>query len=123
MIDMVMALNSSSASLFWTPPLYNCSLKYILEVVDEENVSVVSLYTTESTTTNISKLNMGTTYRFRVASVDGAERMSNWSQPVSLAMQGLLFVLYNDKGVNEYFFCCHACTYSTSTSGNSHSHN
>ena len=88
-IDMVMALNSSSASLSWTPPPYNCSLSYILRVVDEETVLVSSLCSTESTATNVTTLNIGKTYSFRVASVDAAERISNWSQPVLLAMQGL----------------------------------
>ena len=87
---MATALNNFSASLSWTPHPYNCSLNYILEVADEENVSVVYLGSTESTTTNVTTLEVGKTYSFRVASVDAAEEMSNWSQPVSLAMQGLL---------------------------------
>ena len=96
LIDNVTALNSSSASLSWTPPPYNCSLNYILEIADGENVSVVSLGSIESTTTNVTTLKMGKTYNFRVASVDAAERMSNWSQPVSLAMQGLLLFSNNE---------------------------
>ena len=88
---MVAAVNSSFAILSWTPPSYNCSLNYIVEVADEENVSVViSLSSIESAPTNVTTLDVGKTYRFRVASVDAAERMSNWSQPVTLAMQGLL---------------------------------
>ena len=97
---MVMALNSFSASLSWTAPPNNCSLNYILEVADDENVSVVTLGSTESTTTNVTTLNMGKTYSFKVASVDAAWRMSNWSQPVSLAMQGLL-LFCNCKSVNK----------------------
>ena len=97
---MVTALNSFSAILSWTPPVYNCSLNYILEVADEKDVSVISLGSTESTTTNVITLNMGKTFNFRVASVDAAKRMSNWSQPVSLAMQGLL-LLCNYKTSNE----------------------
>ena len=97
---MVMALNNFSASLSWTPPPYNCSLSYILEIVDEENMSVVWLDSTESSKRNVTTLNIGRTYSFMVASVDAAMRMSNWSQPVSLAMQGLLlFCSY--KIVNE----------------------
>ena len=90
---MVMALNSFSAGLSWTSPPYNCSLNHILRVADEENVSVVYWGSTESTAMNVTALNVGKTYSFRVASVDAADRMSNWSQPVSLAMQGLPFVL------------------------------
>ena len=61
-----------------------------MEAVDEENASAVLLGSTESITTIVTILNVGKAYSFRVASVDAAERMSNWSQPVSLAMQGLL---------------------------------
>ena len=87
---MVTALNGFSAALSWTTPPYNCSLNYyLLEISDEENASVVSLDAKESTTTILTTLTMGKMYSFRVASVDAAERMSNWSQPVSLAMQGL----------------------------------
>ena len=99
-INMVMALNKFSASLFWTPPPYNCSLNYSLEVVDEQNVSVVFLGSTNLTTINVTTLNMGKNYSFIVASVDAAERMSSWSQPVSLAMQGLQ-LFCNHKIVNE----------------------
>ena len=104
---MVMALNSSSASLSWAPTPYNCSLNnYLLRVADEENVSIVSLGSAESTTTNVTTLNMGKTYTFRVASVDAADRMSNWSQPVSLAMQGLLlFCKHNFYQIIS--LCCH----------------
>ena len=97
---MVMALNNFSASLSWTPPPYNCSLKYRLEVVDEENVSVIFLGSANLTRMNVTILNMGKTYSFMVASVDAVERMSNWSQPVSLAMQGLL-LFCNHKIANE----------------------
>ena len=94
-----MALDTFSASLSWTPPPYSCPLNYTLEVVDEENVSVVFLDSTELTRMNVATLNMGRTYSFRVASVDVVERMSNWSQPASLAMQGLL-LFFNHKRVN-----------------------
>ena len=87
---MVVAINSSSVILSWIPPPFNCSLNYILRVSDDENVPVVSFNSTESTTTNVTTLSTGKTYSFRVAGVDAAERMSNWSQPVSLAMQGFL---------------------------------
>ena len=94
-IDKVTAVNSSFAILCWIPPSYNCSINYIVDVADEENVSVVSLGSTKSTAANVTTLNMGETYSFSVASVDAAERMSNWSQPVLLAMQGLLMVCYH----------------------------
>ena len=57
---------------------------YILEVTDEESVSIVFLGSTESTTMNATALRVGKTNCFRVASVDATERMSNWfrSQPV-----------------------------------------
>ena len=97
---MVMALNNFSASLSWIPPPYNCSLTYIVEVVDEQNVLVVSMNSTELTTMNVTTLNMGKTYSFMVASVDAAERMSNWSQPVLLAMQGLI-LFCNHKTVYD----------------------
>ena len=99
---MVMALNNFSASLSWMPPPYNCSLNYILEVVNETNTctSVVYLYSTDLTTKNVTTLIMGNTYSFMVASVDAADRMSNWSQSVSLAMQGLLSFCKH-KTVNE----------------------
>ena len=87
---MVMALSNFSASLSWIPPPYNCSLNYSLEVVDEHNLSVVFLGSTNLNRINITTLNIGKTYSFMVASVDAAKRMSNWSQPVSLAMQGLV---------------------------------
>ena len=96
---MVKALNEFSASISWILPPYNCSLNYILNVVDEKSVSV-SLGSTELTGMNVTTLNMGKTYSFMVASVDAAERMSNWSQPVLLAMQGLL-LFCNHKIVNE----------------------
>ena len=60
-----------------------------MEVADYENVPGVFLASTELTTLKTITLSMGKTYRFRVASVDAAERMSNWSQPMLLAMQGL----------------------------------
>ena len=88
---MVMALNNFSASLSWLPPSYNCSLTYVVEVVDGQNVQVVPMNSTESITMNVATLNIGKTYIFMVASVDAAERMSNWSQSVLLAMQGLLW--------------------------------
>ena len=71
-----------------------------MEAVDEENASVVLLGSTESTTLIVTTLNMGKSYSFWVASVDAAGRMSNWSQPVSLAMQGLL-LFCNHKISNE----------------------
>ena len=77
-----------------------------MEAVDEENAVIVSWRSTELTTIIVTTLNMGKSYRFRVGSVDAAERMSNWSQPVSLAMQGL--PLYcNHKIARNYFLCCH----------------
>ena len=99
-IDMVVALNNSSASLSWTPPPYNCSLiNYHLEIVEEEtNVLVVFVSDTNALLTTFM---VGKKYTFRVASVDAAERMSNWSQPVTLAMQGLLFASHIHKIVNE----------------------
>ena len=42
--DMVMVHNSSSAGVSWTSLLYNCSLIYISEGIDEENVSVYSFF-------------------------------------------------------------------------------
>ena len=59
-----------------------------MEVVNEENVSIVFLGSTESTRMNVTTLSMGKTYSFMVASVDEAERTINLSQPVSLAMKG-----------------------------------
>ena len=84
-----MALNSSSANISWSPPPYNCSFTSILEIANGDNGSV----SLSNSSIIVTTLTVGRTYRFRVASVDAAERMSNWSQPVSLAMQGLLFVL------------------------------
>ena len=46
-INMVMALNSFSASVSWTPPPNNCSLNYILEVADKEKAHV-ALFDKES---------------------------------------------------------------------------
>ena len=60
-----MAVNGSSAILSWTPPSYNCSLNYVVGVTDEENVAVVSLGSTESTTTNVTTLKMGKNYSFQ----------------------------------------------------------
>ena len=73
---MVMALNNFSVSLSWIPPPYNCSLNYILEVVDKQNVLVVFLGSTNLTTFNVTTLNIEKTYSFMIASVDAAERMS-----------------------------------------------
>ena len=88
-IDMVVALNSSSASLSWAPPPYDCSLiHYSLEIVDEETTVSAVLLQLSNTSALLTTLMVGKKYTFRVASVDAAERMSNWSQPVSLAMQG-----------------------------------
>ena len=84
---MPTALNNSSANISWTPPPYNCSFTYILEIVNEDNVLDVPL---NCSSTIVTTLVVGKNYSFRVASVDEAERMSNWSQPVSLAIQGLL---------------------------------
>ena len=87
---MVMALNNYSAILSWTPPPYNCSLvNYSLEIVDEENI--VSVFFLSNTSTLVTTLMVGKIYTFRVSSVYAAGNMSNWSQPVSLAMQGLLW--------------------------------
>ena len=98
---MPKALNSSSANICWSPPPYNCSFTYILEIVNEDNVSVLSL---SSNSVIVTTLVVGESYSFRVASVDEAERMSNWSQPVSLAVQGLLlFCMYNHKISTDYF--------------------
>ena len=92
-IDMVTALNNYSAILSWTPPPYNCALiNYSLEIVNEENVSVVIL---SNTSTLVTTLMVGKNYTFRVASVYAAGNTSNWSQPVSLAMQGLSFAPYS----------------------------
>ena len=95
---VVTALNSSSASISWTPPPYNCSFTYILEIVNEDNESVISL---SNSSIIVTTLIVGKSYSFRVASVDAAERMSNWSQPVLLAMQGLL-LFRNNEISNEY---------------------
>ena len=55
----------------------------------------------------VTTLNMGETYIFGVASADAAGRGSSWSQPVSLAMQGLL-LFCDHKIVSMQFFCvCH----------------
>ena len=86
---MVMALNNSSTSLSWTPPPYNCSLNYAIEVLREQTLTEVFIDSAKSTLTIVTVLMVGESYMFRVASVDAAERMSNWSQPVSLAMKGL----------------------------------
>ena len=89
-IDMVMALNNFSAILSWTRPPYNCSLiNYSLEILNEENV--VSVVFLSNSNTLLTTLMVGKNYTFRVASVSAAGNMSNWSQPVSLAMKGLLF--------------------------------
>ena len=72
-------------------------------VVNEEKLLLVSLGTTDSTTINVTTLNTGETYRFWVASEDAARRMSNLSQPVSLAMQGLL-LFCDHKIVSMQFF-------------------
>ena len=86
-INMVMALYNFAAILSWTSPPYNCSLiNYSLEIVEEENISVVIL---NDSITLVTTLMVGKNYTFRVASVYAAgSNMSNWSQPVSLAMQG-----------------------------------
>ena len=119
---MVTALNTSSAIVSWTRPPHNCLLyNYIVEVTEKENQSVVSLSSTQSTTMNVTTLDIGKTYSFRVASVDAAERMSNWSQPVLLAMQGLLMVC-NHKIVSMQISVL-SWTCSASISGNCHSYN
>ena len=101
-INMVTALNNFSARLSSTPPPYNCSLNYILEVADEENLSVVFWGSTKSTTINVTALNIGKTYSFRVASVDADERMSNWSHAASLISNArFVFVQYNHKFVSK----------------------
>ena len=103
-IDMVMALNSSSASLSWTPPPpYNCSLNYVLEIVNEENVSVVFL---SNNSIILTTLMVGKNYTFRVASVYAAGNISNWSQPVSLAMQGLLWSVITRLAMNNLLCFC-----------------
>ena len=79
-INMVMALNNSSASLSWTPPSYNCSINYNLEVSAEGSTLVIFLVSTELTEINVTTLNVGESYMFRVASMDAAESMSSWSQ-------------------------------------------
>ena len=88
-INTVVALNSSSASLSWTPPPYNCSLNHIVEVVNNVCNLVAFSDITTSTGLIVAPLMVGESYIFRVASVDAAERMSDQSQPVSLAMKGL----------------------------------
>ena len=87
-MNVVMALNSSFANLSWAAPLYSCPLTYIVEVVNNVSGLVVHLENTTSTDLNIITLMVGEIYSFKVASVDVAERMSNWSQSVLLAMQG-----------------------------------
>ena len=121
-INKVTAVNSSFAILCRTLPSYNCPISYIVDVADEENISVVSLGTssTKSTASNITTLNIGKTYSFRVASVDAAGRMSNWSQPVSLAMQGLLLLCNHKISIQKLFLLLWTC--SASTSGNFHSY-
>ena len=52
---------------------------------------IVSLGSSESTTLNVTSLYRRKAYSFRVGSVDASEKMSNWSQSVSLAMQSLLW--------------------------------
>ena len=117
-INMVMALNSFSASLSWTSPPYNCSLNYTLEVVHKENASVVFL---SNSSINVTTLMVGQSYSFRVASVDAADRMSNWSQPVLLTMQGLL-LFYNHNNFIKLFALLQL-TCSTGTSGSYYSYN
>ena len=104
-IDMVVALNSSSACLSWAPPPDNCSLNYVLEIVYEENVSVVLL---SNNSIILTTLLAGRNYTFRVASVYAAGNMSNWSQPVSLAMQGLLWSVITRLPMNN-LLCFHGC--------------
>ena len=102
-INMATALNSSSANISWTPPSYNCSFTYILEIANEDNVSV----SLSDSSIIVTTLMLGKTYSFRVASVDAAERVSNWSQPVLLAMQGLLSV-FTRLAMNSMLCCnCH----------------
>ena len=98
-----MALNNFSASLSWIPPPYNCSLTYMVESVDEESESVSFLGNTTFTCITVTTLMVGESYIFRAASVDAADRVSNWSQPVLLVMQGLSLLLYTCilRTVNE----------------------
>ena len=86
---MAMALNSSSANISWTSPPYNCSFTYVLQIVNEGNVLVVSV---SNRSIIVTLLKEGKGYSFSVASMDAEERMSSWSQPVSLTMQGLLLL-------------------------------
>lgn len=84
---MVLALNSSSVYLSWTPPIYNCSLTYLVQVAERDG-SVILLNTTNATSLNVATLMTGKVYSFRVASMDAAGRMSDWSEPISLLIQG-----------------------------------
>ena len=100
---MVMALNSFAAILSWTPPPYNCSLNYSLEIVEEESISVVIL---SNSITLVTTLMVGKNYTFRVASVYAADNMSNWSQAVSLAMQGWFWSVITILPMNN-LLCFH----------------
>ena len=111
-INMVLVLNSVSASLSWTSPHYNCSLNYIVQAVDETSGSVIFSKNTTSAGLNLTILMVGESYIFRVASVDEGDRMSNWSQPFSLAMKGLAIVV---KSAHEMYLLLLYYTFSLNT--------
>ena len=70
-----------------------------MEIFAEEN-TLVYLGNTTFTNIVVTILMAGGTYSFRVASVDAADRMSNWSQSVSLVMQGLLLLHVQPQDCN-----------------------
>ena len=78
-VDRVVNLNGSSVSLSWISPFYSCPLTYTLQVA-ELGGSVVLTNTTNATNFTVATLTKGSSYSFRVASVDEVGRMSNWSQ-------------------------------------------
>ena len=86
-IDTVLSLNSSSAVLYWTPPLYNCSLAYPVQVA-ERNGPLILSNTTNATSLTVTNLETGKVFSFSVASMDAAGRVSDWSEPRFLLLQG-----------------------------------
>ena len=90
-------LNGTTVSLHWTsPPVTapDCTAMYTVQVILTDMDTIVQNKETDELVVNISSLEMNTNYSYRVAGIDNAGRMGEWSAKHCVQLKGEQTIMY-----------------------------
>ena len=85
-------LNGTSVSIHWTkPPVTapDCSAMYTVQVTLTDTDTIIHTKGTDKLAVSLSSLMMNTNYSYRVAGVDNAGRMGEWSVKQYFQLKGI----------------------------------